>query len=104
MDKKSVEEPYVSYEHWFDNGPGSEAFKRRALRTEVPEFPFFSNPSTTPEEVCVSCKKKPTVQIMLTNSEGQSLLVADIDPNVNYWEVDVPKRKKLTRLIKKLLK
>ncbi len=92
---------HVNYWDWFDHGPGSEQFKREVRRgmSKPLDFPFFSNPSTTPEEVCVSCKKRPTIQVMLTNSAGQTLVVADIDPNEKYWEVDVPKRKQLIKLI-----
>ncbi len=31
---------YVSYADWFDNGPGSEAFKRSCRSTPLKKFPF----------------------------------------------------------------
>ena len=89
---------YKNYEDWYDHGPGSEAFKREVRRgmSKPFDFPFFSNLSTTPEI------KKPTVQVMLTNSDGTTILMADIDPNEKYWEVDVPRRKKIIKHIKKM--
>jgi hypothetical protein len=99
--------PYKDYDDWFDNGPGSEAFKRLTRETVAPlAFPFFSNPSTTPELKTIAEveKKKPTVLVTLSNSDGTAVLVAEIDPNEKYWEADVPKRKTLVKYINGLLR
>ncbi len=51
-------------------------------------------------------KTKPTVEIFMRSTSDPLVewVVAEINLNENYWEVDVPKRKTLIKRIKKWIK